>query len=128
MSQRDKLRETFRLNEATHSDILDECKKTRMAFEWINWLFTLVESLLRLYNLSPTDLKFKWEAFSLNLRLEKVDMTVDLIRQLKINLQREFEQQLEQKRRDQAKASNSTFMDMGDYDMQVDEGDSLEDL
>lgn len=36
MSQRDKLRETFRLNEATHSDILDECKKTRMAFEWIN--------------------------------------------------------------------------------------------
>lgn len=87
-----------------------------------------MESLLRLYNLSPTDLKFKWEAFSLNLRLEKVDMTVDLIRQLKINLQREFEQQLEQKRRDQAKASNSTFMDMGDYDMQVDEGDSLEDL
>lgn len=53
---------------------------------------------------------------------------MDLIRQLKINLQREFEQQLEQKRRDQAKASNSTFMDMGDYDMQVDEGDSLEDL
>lgn len=55
-------------------------------------------------------------------------MTVDLIRQLKINLQREFEQQLEQKRRDQAKVSNPTAMDMGDYDMQVDEGESLEDL
>lgn len=27
MSQRDKLRDTFRLTEATHSDILDECKK-----------------------------------------------------------------------------------------------------
>ncbi|KAJ8653902.1 hypothetical protein O0I10_010469 [Lichtheimia ornata] len=111
MSQRDKLRDTFRLTEATHSDILDE-----------------LESLLRLYNLSPTDLKFKWEAFSLNLRLEKVEMTVDLIRQLKINLQREFEQQLEQKRRDQAKVSNPTAMDMGDYDMQVDEGESLEDF
>ncbi|KAI7878819.1 DNA polymerase alpha, subunit B, partial [Lichtheimia hyalospora FSU 10163] len=111
MSQRDQLRETFRLTETSHSDIIDE-----------------LESLLRLYNLSPTDLKFKWEAFSLNLRLEKVAMTVDLIRQLKINLQREFEQQLEQKRRDQAKAANSIAMDTGEFDMQVDEGDSLEDF
>lgn len=131
MSQRDKLRDTFRLTEATHSDIFDECKKEGNPWRSsrsTDFISLTVESLLRLYNLSPTDLKFKWEAFSLNLRLEKVEMTVDLIRQLKINLQREFEQQLEQKRRDQAKVSNPTTMDLGDYDMQIDEGESLEDL
>ncbi|KAI8093585.1 DNA polymerase alpha/epsilon subunit B-domain-containing protein [Halteromyces radiatus] len=69
---------TFELDQKEHSQVLLE-----------------LESLCRLYSLSPEDLKFKWEAFSFNKKNAQVP-TVDLVRQLKSTIQHKFEQTLQQ--------------------------------
>ncbi|KAI9031700.1 hypothetical protein CLU79DRAFT_729703 [Phycomyces nitens] len=66
------------------------------------WLISLlsfiVHSLCKIYNLNPEDLKFKWEAFSINMG-SIVTPTVELVRQLKSTLQSEFQQKLQTKAR-----------------------------
>ena len=96
----------------------------------------LVSSLCRIYNLSAQDIKFKWEAFSLNLGTDVVIPTIELIRQLKTNLQREFEQNLQQggadhqpqQQSDQKVKSNNMGFDLSEYTMDTDDGDVLENL
>ncbi|KAG2223782.1 hypothetical protein INT45_001916, partial [Circinella minor] len=91
-------------------------------------------SLCRIYNLSAQDVKFKWEAFSLNLGTGVVVPTIELIRQLKTNLQREFEQNLQQggtdhqpqQQNDRKVKSNNMGFDLSEYTMDTDDGDVLE--
>ncbi|KAI9498209.1 DNA polymerase alpha subunit B N-terminal-domain-containing protein [Zychaea mexicana] len=117
MSERE-LEETFGLDAKKNSDVVLE-----------------LSSLCRIYDLSPQDIKFKWEAFTLNLGTGVLTPTVELVRQLKVNLQRELEQNLQQKsqqpaeqlqhRKDSKAGSNMSF-DLSEYTMDTDEGDALE--
>lgn len=87
----------------------------------------VVASLCRVYDLKPKDLKFKWEAFSFSLKRQHMAPTVELIRQLQSNLQRE----LDQKQRKSANVRATVKMDLSDYTSHMDDvsqTDALEDL
>lgn len=97
--------------------------------------FQPVESLCRIYSLSAQDLHIKWEAFSFSLRKGPLlTPTVDLIRQFRINLQRDFEQSLQQQQKQQRTTTRTvvtntnTMMDFSEYTSAMDEDDILENL
>ncbi|KAI9271661.1 DNA polymerase alpha/epsilon subunit B-domain-containing protein [Phascolomyces articulosus] len=112
-----ELAQTFSLDIKKHNSILIE-----------------LASLCRIYNLSAQDIKFKWEAFTLNLGSGVLQPTVELIRQLKTNLQREFEQSLQQQQHQPSgtqqnndrKTKSNVGFDISEYTMDTDDGDILE--
>lgn len=60
----------------------------------------LAVAICRQYNMKPRDLVLKWEAFALrpiNMERNVSEPTVDLIRQLKGEIQREFENAVQSK-------------------------------
>ncbi|KAI9313261.1 DNA polymerase alpha/epsilon subunit B-domain-containing protein [Dichotomocladium elegans] len=110
MSTRSALSEIFSLNEKEHADVLAE-----------------LESLSRLYNLSPSDMKFKWEAYSLRTHIPALP-TVEHLRQWKSTLQREFDQKFQGSHQEKSKTravSGSSERNLGDYAMDVDDSDPL---
>ncbi|KAF7729841.1 DNA-directed DNA polymerase alpha subunit pol12 [Apophysomyces ossiformis] len=80
MSLRDALIRRFNLTNDAHGEVLDE-----------------LASLCRLYDLTPEDLQFKWEAFVVNSNIPATP-TVENVRLMKSNLQREFELKLQQEK------------------------------
>ncbi|KAI8388386.1 DNA polymerase alpha/epsilon subunit B-domain-containing protein [Radiomyces spectabilis] len=104
MSVQDIVGTTFQLNLTTDAEIVSE-----------------LASLCKIYNLTPQELKFKWEAFALN-NGGMTSPTVDLVRQLKHTLQRDFEQSLEPaKARGRVTTKRDVMMDISDYATDMDQ-------
>lgn len=78
-----------------------------------------MESLCRLYKLSAQDLSYKWQAFTMNTTQGHIKKpTKELTRQLKLDLQREYERKL------QARPTQATPMQIDFNDFTPSESDS----
>ncbi|ORY97479.1 DNA polymerase alpha/epsilon subunit B-domain-containing protein [Syncephalastrum racemosum] len=78
-----------------------------------------LESLCRLYKLSAKDLSYKWQAFTMNTTQGRIKKpTKELARQLKLDLQREYERKL------QARPAQATPMQLDFTDFAPSAGDS----